>query len=244
MGAAAGLGAAVPFVGVGLQVLGMGLDIAQSIDAKKKQRDADRAAAESLAQAKSKIEVNRMEGLQVPLDAYEQAGREITAQHMQSLEGLREADARTLAAGVGKSSAAGAMATEKKRQQMADAIYARDKMVADEQATIDRALATINLQEAEGAQMAAAQREQMSAQALSGALTGLGGAAQTFYEGQSLYGNQANRTANQLGKYGITSDVSALGSNYTPEQLANIGRNAQYIPSINQAGLSIFKSTF
>ena len=244
MAAGAGLGAAVPFVGVGLQVLGMGLDIAQSIDAKKKQRDAERAAAESLAQAKSKIEVNRMEGLQVPLDAYEQAGREITAQQMQSLEGLREADARTLAAGVGKLGAVGAMATEKTRQQMADAIYQRDKMIADEQATIDRSLATINLQEAEGAQIAAAQREQMAAQAFSGAIKSLGAAGQTAYESSALYGNQANRTAKQLGKYGVDADVSALGSNYTPEQLANIGRNAQYIPSINQAGLSIFKSTF
>jgi hypothetical protein len=248
MAAGAGLGAAVPFVGVGLQVLGMGLDIAQSIDAKKKQRDAERAAAESLAQAKSKIEVNRMEGLQVPLDAYEQAGREITAQQMQSLEGLREADARTLAAGVGKLGAVGAMATEKTRQQMADAIYQRDKMIADEQATIDRSLATINLQEAEGAQMAAAQREQMAAQALSGALTGLGGAAQTFYEGQSLYGSgrqaeldAASAYQQQTGMYGdmnarqarramIDSGITQQGFNNLASGLTAGGRSVAQTP--------------
>ena len=115
--------------------------------------------------------------------------RETTAQQMQSLGGLREASARTLAAGVGKLGAAGAMATEKTRQQMADAIYARDKMVADEQARIDRALASIDLQSAEGAQQAAAQREQMAAQAFTGAFKQGAGAFQTLAESQGLYGS-------------------------------------------------------
>ena len=187
--AAGGLAGAAPVIGVGLQAIGMGFSIAQGIDAKKKQRDAERAADELLSQAKQKLEVNRMEGIQVPLDAYEQAMRETTAQQMQSLEGLREADSRTLAAGVGKLGAVGAMATEKTRQQMADAIYARDKMVANEQATIDRSLAGIDLEGAQGAQLAAAQREQMAAQAFTGAFQQGAGALQTLAESQGLYGS-------------------------------------------------------
>lgn len=211
--AAGGLAGAAPAIGAGLQVLGAGFSIAQGIDARKKQRDAERAAEELLNQAKNRLEVNRMEGIQVPLDAYEQAMRETTAQQMQSLQGLREASARTLAAGVGKLGAAGAMATEKTRQQMADAIYARDKMVADEQARIDRALASIDLQGAEGAQQAAAQREQMAAQAFTGAFKQGAGAFQTLAESQGLYGSGRQAELDAAREYqrqtGMYQDMNA-----------------------------------
>lgn len=174
-------------IGAGVAVLGTGFQISQSLRQGKMARDAQRASAESLAQAKQKLALNRLEGLQVPLDAYEQAGREVTAQQMQSLEGLREADSRTLASGVGKLSAAGAMATEKTRQQMADAIYDRDKMIADEQSRIDTALASVSLEEAKGYQKEAANREEASALALSGAIKGVGQAADIYQKSRDLY---------------------------------------------------------
>lgn len=181
---------AVAAVAVGLQALGMGADIIGGIRARKVQQEAERQAQEALDQAKQRIEVNRLEGLQVPLDAYEQAMRENTAQQMQALEGLREADPRALAAGVAKLGAAGAMATEKNRQQMADAIYSRDKMIAGEQANIDRMLANLSLQEAAGAQLAAADREQMAAQRLSSAIKGAGNIASSIYGMSDLYGSR------------------------------------------------------
>jgi hypothetical protein len=191
-------------IGAGIQVLGAGFQIAQAIDAKKKQRDAERAAKVALSQAKSKLEVNRLEGVQLPLDAYEAAMRETTAQQMQSLEALREGDARSLAAGVGKLQMAGDIATEKTRRQMEQAITQREEAIAKEQSSIDQTLAGLDLQEAMGAQEAAAQREEQFALGLSSGVAGLGSAVQTLYGDSDLYQSRQNelKAASELQKQG------------------------------------------
>lgn len=198
-------------IGAGLQVLGAGFQIAQAIDAKKKQRDAERAAKVALEQAKSKLAVNRLEGVQLPLDAYEAAMRETTAQQMQSLEGLREADARSLAAGVGKLQMAGDIATERTRRQMEQAITQREEAIAKEQSRIDQTLATLDLEEAAGAQREAAQREEQFAMGLTKGIAGLGSAVQTLYGDSDLFQSRENelKAAAELQKQGkISADLN------------------------------------
>ncbi len=222
------LGALGP-IGAGLQVLGAGFQIGQAIDAKKKQRDAERSAQVALSQAKRKLEVNRLEGVQLPLDAYEAAMRATTAQQMQSLEGLREADSRTLAAGVGKLQMAGDVATERTRRQMEQAITERETAIAKEQSRIDQTLASLDLQEAAGAQEAAAQREEQFALGLSSGIAGLGSAAQTLYGDSDLYQSRQNelKAAAELQKQGkISADLNIrqarrkmLDMGYTPEEI-------------------------
>lgn len=231
----------------GLQVLGAGANIIQGIKARREQREAEARASRALNAAKRKIEVNRMEGLQVPLDAYDLNTQAILASQQQAVQGLRESGQRSLQGGIQGSQMAAGQAFEGQRQQMAQDIYSRDKMIAQEQADIDRALASISLQEAEGAQIAAAQREQMGAQAFSGAIQGLAGAGQTMYEASDLYGGgrQAELdAAKALQEQGMYQDMNArqarrsLLNTYTPEQLVNIGNNAQYMPAIKMAGLA------
>ena len=228
------LGALGP-IGAGLQVLGAGFQIGQAIDAKKKQRDAERAAKVALSQAKSKLEVNRLEGVQLPLDAYEAAMRETTAQQMQSLQGLREADARSLAAGVGKLQMAGDIATERTRRQMEQAITQREEAIAKEQSRIDQTLATLDLQEAQGAQTAAAQREEQFALGLSSGIAGLGSAVQTLYGDSDLYQSRQNelKAAGKLQEQGeISSDLNLrqarrkmLELGYTPTEISKLSRS-------------------
>lgn len=182
--------AGIGIAGLGLQALGMGADIIGGISARKAQREAERQAEVALNQAKQRIDVNRQEGVQIPLDSYELAMRQNTAQQMQALEGLREADQRTLAAGVGKLGAIGTSATEADRQRMQADIYKRDQMIASEEANIDRMLAQISLQEAAGAQQAAADREQMAARQFSSAVKGAGNIASSIYQMQDLYGSR------------------------------------------------------
>lgn len=205
--AAGGLAGLAGPIGMGMQLAGAGFQIARAIDEKKKARDAERASTELLEQAKRRLDVNRQEGVQVPLDAYEQAMREMTAMQGQSLMGLREADERSLAAGVGKLAAAGTAGVEGFRGKMEEAIYTRDKAIADEAARIDSMMAGISLTEAEGAQEAAKQREEASAMALQGAISGIGGAFNTMAQSQDLYSqrqgelNAAQAYQQQTGKY-------------------------------------------
>jgi hypothetical protein len=202
--------AVIAAIGLGLQALGMGADIIGGISARKAQREAERQAEIALNQAKQKIEVNRQEGVQIPLDSYELAMRENTAQQMQALEGLREADQRTLAAGVGKLGAIGTSATEAERQRMQADIYNRDQMIASEEANIDRALTQISLQEAAGAQQAAADREQMAARQFSSAVKGAGNIATSLYQMQDLYGSRQTEldAAKALQKQGMYEDMN------------------------------------
>ena len=183
---AGGIGA-LPIISAGLQVLGSGMDIIQGINAKKDQKDAERAAAEYLRQAKQQISVNRMEEVQVPLDAYGLQTQAMLAGQQQSIEALREGGQRALQGGLSKAQLATQAGFEQQRQAMGRDIYQRDLMIAKEQARIDQALANLDLQSAAGAQMAAAQREQMAAQSFSGAVQGLGSAAQGLYEASPLY---------------------------------------------------------
>jgi hypothetical protein len=234
-GGGGGFAGAVPFIGLGLQALGAGASIIQGIRARREQREAEAQAERALESAKRTLAVNRMEGLQVPLEAYELAERGLTAQQMQSTQALAEADARSLAAGVGRSQLVAQQGQEEMRQQMAQDIFSRDKMIAQEQSDIDRSLAAISLQEAEGAQRAAAQREQMAQQGFTGAVSGLSSGLQTFYENTQLYGSGRQdelKAAETLQKQGQFQDINArqarremLSSGmYSPQELGNLAK--------------------
>ena len=224
--------------GLGLQALGMGADIIGGISARKAQREAERQAEVALNQAKQRLDVNRQEGVQIPLDSYELAMRQNTAQQMQALEGLREADQRTLAAGVGKLGAIGTSATEADRQRMQADIYKRDQMIASEEANIDRMLAQISLQEAAGAQQAAADREQMAARQFSGAVKGAGNIASSIYQMQDLYDSRPTEleAAKALQDQGMFEGMNTRqarramlrSGDYNPQQISNLASFGTY----------------
>lgn len=174
-------------IGAGVAVLGTGFQISQGLKQGKLAKDAQRASAEALALAKQRLEINRLEGIQLPLESYERMMREMTAQQKQSLTSLQEADERSLASGVGKLYAAASGETEKAREQMDKAIYDREKMIAEEESKIDRALASVSLEEAIGFEKEAAQREQAAAMNFAGAISGLGQAASIYQQSRPLY---------------------------------------------------------
>jgi len=229
---------AIAAISLGLQVLGMGADIIGGISASRAQREAERQAEVALNQAKKRIEVNRQEGVQIPLDSYELAMRQNTAQQMQALEGLREADQRTLAAGVGKLGAIGTSATEADRQRMQADIYKRDQMIASEEANIDRMLAQISLQEAAGAQQAAANREQMAAKQFSGAVKGAGNIATGIYKMKDLYDSRQTelKAAKALQGEGMFEGMNTRqarramlkSGDYNPQQISNLASFGNY----------------
>ena len=236
------LPAAVAIAGLGLQALGMGADIIGGISARKAQREAERQAEVALNQAKQRIDVNRQEGVQIPLDSYELAMRQNTAQQMQALEGLREADQRTLAAGVGKLGAAATSATEADRQRMQADIYKRDQMIASEQANIDRMLANINLQEAAGAQQAAVNKEQMAAQQFSNALKGAGNIATSIYQMQDLYDSRQTEldAAKALQEQGMYKGMNTRQARRAMLESGMFDKQAiSNLDSFGRAGVSI-----
>ena len=204
-------------IGMGLQILGSGKSIIDSINQRKDAREAERRAAAAAEEAKRRLEVNRMEEVQVPLESYRQAMREQTAQQMQNIEALQEADTRNLLGGVGKVQAVAGVGTEAQRQAMEQALFNREKMIADEQSRLDTSLANINLQEATGYQQMATDLTEQSAANLSRGIGGIGGALSTFQKQQSLYGNETKRAAiDVLKNSGLSED---LINDMTPQEI-------------------------
>ncbi len=173
---------------IALSAISVGANIAQGVQARKQVRAAERAADDALASAKRKLAVDRFEGLQIPMEAYEMAQQAGVAQQKQALTALQEAGPRGLASGVGRVSAAGLQAAEQQRQQMAQDMFALEKLQAEEEAKRDKALASVDFGVVEGAQAAALAAEQQAAAAFSGALQTAAGAGMDLYEASSLYG--------------------------------------------------------
>jgi hypothetical protein len=187
-------------ISAGLGLAGSGMSILESINAKRAQRDAERAADAALSRARRELEVNRMEGVQVPIEAYTQAMRAVTAQQMQAVEGLRESGQRAVAGGIGRVGAVSGDIVEKQRLQMDKALADRELLIAQEDARIDKDLANISLGEATGAAAAAQQNQQMAAMQMSSAISGLGSVGKTIYEGSELYQKQKDNDMSKSDK--------------------------------------------
>ena len=182
----------------------IGMQVNQGIQQRNAMREAQRAADDAMAQARRELSTNRLEGVQIPMEAYQLAQQANVAQQQQALQGLQEADPRALAGGVGKVVAASGATIEDTRQQQAKDIFDYEKMVADQQTTIDQGLGEISLAGVEGAQLAASASEQMAAAAFSGAAQTAAGTAQSIYEQSDLY---KTNFADRLGKEALNSGL-------------------------------------
>jgi hypothetical protein len=194
-------------ISAGVSLASAGAGFAQAAKEKRLMRDAQEAAAKYMEEAKTKIDVNYMEQLQVPLEGYEAAARQNLAIGMQSTDMLRESGQRALIGGVGKVNEQGQRFAEDQRIQMQRDLYDRDRLIAQEDSRIANQLAGLNLQQAEGAQIAAAQSDMNRAASIQGAFGNITDAATTTIEGLDLY------------KKGKTEALDSSGFRVTPGQL-------------------------
>lgn len=210
------------------------VSIFDGIDSKKKAKEAQRQSDEALARARREFDVNRQEGVQVPLESYRQALRQTTAQQEQALSALTEADTRSLAAGVGKLQAASGDVSERQRAAMEQAIYTRDQAIAADATRIDEGMAGFSTQEATGAAAASADLNKLgTGQILSGAM-GLAQSGVSIYKGQKLFKDEE---AAARRKEAFKKSFKYLGG------LFGAGKSAQVYPSSFQTGETSFASS-
>lgn len=209
-------------------VVGAVGSFSQAAMQKKAMQEAEQEAAKAIADARAKLMQAPLEEVQVPTEAYQNAMREITAQSMQLTEAARESGARELAASVGRIGALGLQATEQQREKMAEDIYTRDMAVAQDEARRLGALSNIDLGEARGAQLAAAQAEAQRGAAMKSALTSLGAGASAGLEAYALYGygmgEGNNSAADKLAQKIGNSILFGRGGGFDNEQfLSGLG---------------------
>jgi hypothetical protein len=261
-GGASAASTALPFVGLGVNLLQTGMGLVQASEQAAAQREAQRQAEIATKMQIQQQEQNFFEAMRVPTEAYDRALREGTAQQAQALASLQEGDPRLLAGGVGKVQAAAGDYNAQARDAMAQQMFDLQKLQAQEKMLNADDLAKIYENRTIGAQKAAAAAELAQVGALTSALTGITDFATRLDAGRKEYKQQmpiSNTGANIGGVTGTginlvdTNSQSPVGSMFTnqskfvPSQRtqtggSGLGAISGYDPNVFANEQSIFNS--
>mgnify|MGYP000022708389 CR=1 FL=1 len=150
-----------------------GMSIGQSVRQKRLQKEADAQAAKSMAEARKRLDVNVYESLGIPKEVYELERDALLQQGQLALQAGMEGSQRGAAATAGRVQLAQQRGQAGVRSQMAKELYGLEKMTAAEESRLRDAEMSLDLAEAEGAQMASAQAEQARQNALQSTAAGV-----------------------------------------------------------------------
>ena len=200
----------------------IGMNLSAAAKQSKAQSAAEQAAGEAAAKAEAEYQKEFAGGVQLPMEAYQQAGREGTAQQMQALQALQEADTRSLAAGVGKVQAAATAAQTGITEQMREDLFSLESTQMKEKMANRDQIARMNEERAMGAQTAAANAEAAKTAAITGAVTGVTSLAGQALQAAPLYKKTAEPPAD-ISKGFTVSDMSKMKSSINPAQQSPIG---------------------
>lgn len=251
------MAAVTSIIAAGTALAGTGMSIAQASGASREKRKLERQQEAELRKAEKLMSVNRMEGLQVPIDVYERARQELKTSAAQGLQALQEADERTLAAGIGKLGAQVGEGQQKITDVEAKSLFELDKAVAERQEEIDKGLFDLGLEQVSSLGMRQAELDQIKAQALGGAVTNLGALGVEAFKGSDLFGGgrqtqlAAAKTLQDQGQFGGMNVRQARramlqSGQYTPNQISRLASGVTapqplVMPSSNFTG-STFSS--
>ena len=188
-------GIAIAAVGTAASI---GMNLAAAAKQSKAQSAAEQAAGEAAAKAEAEYQREFAGGVQLPMEAYQQAGREGTAQQMQALQALQEADTRSLAAGVGKVQAAATEAQAGITDKMREDLFSLEAVQMKEKMANRDAIAKMNQERAMGAQKAAANAEAAKMKAYSGIASSVAGLGQMALQAAPLYGDTGSGAGAQF----------------------------------------------
>lgn len=172
--AASGLSKAMPFINLGLTGVSTLMAISEAGKAADAQRAADREKDRLVEEARRLKEQNLYAAVQVPVQAYERQFREGTAANAQAINALAQ-DPRMLLGGVQGVQEATIEGQAKNREALADRLFNKSMTDAGAGMAINQDLSKLNLDEAQGAQIASMAAEKAKIAQQQAALQGVGG---------------------------------------------------------------------
>jgi hypothetical protein len=183
-------GLAIAAVGTAASI---GMNLSAAAKQSKAQSAAEQAAGEAAAKAEAEYQREFAGGVQLPMEAYQQAGREGTAQQMQALQALQESDTRSLAAGVGKVQAAATEAQTGITEQMREDLFALESTQLKEKMANRDQIARMNEERARGAQIAAANAQAAKTAAITGAISGVASLGEQIVKAAPLFKGEGEK---------------------------------------------------
>ena len=157
---------------------------------KKAQRKAEREASKKMASARRSLEKNYMESLSIPLEAYEREMEAIQVQTAQATQAAVEGSQRGVAATAGQVQQVASEAQAEQRTKMAEDLFNLEAATAEEASRLRDIGVNLDLAEAEGAQMAAADAARARSQAIQQGIEGVGNTVQAGLSLVPLYQKQ------------------------------------------------------
>ena len=196
----------------------------QGISARRQAKDARNSAQEAMRQARQEAQINYIESLRVPTEAYDRAFDAGVARQRQSVQALQEGGQRALASGLGRVNAQQDATDFQTRQAMADRLFNLETDKVEEQGRIRDEVVDMNLAQAQEQNIRASEQEQLSAAAISSGIKGLGSAAGGFLESSGLFGDEG---VNELMDSGLgqgmnVKDVKNRMSNMSDNEIRSL----------------------
>jgi len=187
---------------------GMGIGLGQ---AGKQRRAASQAKADSerlMQQARNRMMADNFENIKLPTESYDRAFRENTAQQRQAIDSLQSADARSLAAGIGKVSAAGTAANEEQRLVMGKDLYDLELKKAQNAEAIKNELVGMDVGQARDlTTMSADSREAAAASTMGAIQSGVAGVSALASSLPDYFKSAADRKAGTFADSGVISGM-------------------------------------
>lgn len=199
--------AGIAIAGLALSALGTGMSFAQAGKQRRAQENAEAKAAQAMAEARKKLEVNYLDALAIQKEPYELQREALLVAGAQGVDAARESE-RGAAAGVGRIQLAQQKGQQAIRTAMGQEMTALDKAAAAEESRLRDVGVQLDLGEVAGAQMAAADAQQAAAAAQTQGFQQLAsfgaqalGAANLYSKSEGVKDfNKAQRQAARQGK--------------------------------------------
>ena len=173
-----------------LSAAGSAFSFSEAGKQNKLARQAQRDAAKALEEAKKKLEVNMMKGLSIAKEPYELEREALLQAGASALQSGVEADPRGAAATAGRVVQAQQQASAEQRAAMAQEMKNLDLLEAQEEANLQRQRVGLDIGEARGQQMMAADARAAAAAATQAGVQGLVDMGTTLFQGSDLYAGE------------------------------------------------------
>ena len=179
-------------------VAGSAASFGQANKQKNAMRQADAEAERKMRAAREKLEVNYLDTLSIPMEAYEREREALLVSGATAMQAATEGEERGVTATAGRVLQAQQAGQAASRTAMAQDIFNLDAAVAQEDSRLRDVGVGLDLQEAEGAQQASADAAAARANAISQGTQQAVSAVQQTISAAPLYGKSA--TTKQLTK--------------------------------------------
>jgi hypothetical protein len=162
---------------------------------RRQQKEAEAAAVKAMDEARARLDVNYYKGLSIAKEPFELAREQALVQGAMGVEAVREADQRGAAAGVGRIQMAQERAAAATRADKSQQMQRLEEITAQEEARLAGQKASLDLAEAQGAQLAARDAQEASQQAMQQGLAGVVSLGTQVAALPELYGSKGQRDA-------------------------------------------------